>query len=707
MSEELNIHDYLKFKSTLTFSSESCLSYIRKQNSNKVLEEEKKELQEQLETLEARCDSLLQEVAELRQTTQRAADLEQSYSEISNQNDKLKEYVDSLVDRDLCKHCDSNYRNNGRTYNELDKLFLSDCQTGEKVTLQYNNEKKSAYQFLSEEDKDKVRNVVYIMDKFCISDAAYHEFSMTNNDGLPRSYLIKQCRQDLNKVYSISRTPGEWPGAQLSFKDKFNHQLSKKMEKLGDKMLTTQRVKISGDGAKMSRISNFVVPSFSLLSEGEKVMSTKGIHTVAILNGKEDYGVLQTAGKNLFKEINDLIATREINVDGKKINLEFYLGGDYKDGLALTQYCVRIFFTMFQRIGYLPVIDASATEFSTIHAILKRCTGIADKLQLRFATLVFDEAIYSKVQQIRLRNDLDRTKSETHKKSVNEAKSTISNMTNPFIGEQIGLVNISNGMEVDAFTADGILNAEELGEYQFSEFCQKNLFTDDPDIFNSIKKNKLKTFSSDNIKIKNCKGQLIALKTDRNLFAWLLVMSKSQELDLKELLSYSLSDYPLSLAMVTGGLVKTAKSKMFEILKSMVEDPVVNFESIGERNALIVDAFVILHAMKGSWKTISDFADATFALLMKLARQSKAVRLDFVEDRYPVISIKNAERSRRAAQGVQRVPEQKSECSKAVENVHELWREQRIVSEYECTYETSKLNNLECMYITSKDNAIY
>jgi hypothetical protein len=49
-------------------------------------------------------------------------------------------------------------------------------------------------------------------------------------------------------------------------------------------------------------------------------------------------------------------------------------------------------------------------------------------------------------------------------------------------------------VEVDAFTADGILNAEELGEYQFSEFCQKNLFTDNPDIFNSIKNNKLKTF---------------------------------------------------------------------------------------------------------------------------------------------------------------------------------------------------------------------
>lgn len=48
------------------------------------------------------------------------------------------------------------------------------------------------------------------------------------------------------------------------------------MEKLGDQMSCTQSVKISGDGAKMSRITNFVVLSFALLSEGEKVMSTKG-----------------------------------------------------------------------------------------------------------------------------------------------------------------------------------------------------------------------------------------------------------------------------------------------------------------------------------------------------------------------------------------------------------------------------------------------
>jgi hypothetical protein len=48
------------------------------------------------------------------------------------------------------------------------------------------------------------------------------------------------------------------------------------MNQLGDKMCHTQNIKISGDGAKMSRNTGFVVLSFSILSEGDKVMSTKG-----------------------------------------------------------------------------------------------------------------------------------------------------------------------------------------------------------------------------------------------------------------------------------------------------------------------------------------------------------------------------------------------------------------------------------------------
>ena len=53
------------------------------------------------------------------------------------------------------------------------------------------------------------------------------------------------------------------------------------------------------------------------------------------------------------------------------------------------------------KAGYLPVINASQTQYSTINAILTISKEIADKLQLKYAVLVFDEAVYSKIEHIR------------------------------------------------------------------------------------------------------------------------------------------------------------------------------------------------------------------------------------------------------------------------------------------------------------------
>lgn len=360
MSEVLNIHEYLKFQSKISFSTEGCLNYLRRQNSREVfitfsipcdilirwrelkvlkklpvsyvellylsqsvpgcflkeeakvrvekrlaelcssaasfcsgisgskrvkrrqqvkklaihrhevqdvnnllstvqcLEKENAELQEKVKTLENKCESLLKEVADFTKDVHRLAELEESFMVLSDENNEFQEYVQKLLDKESCNHCDHNYTNKGATYDQvsytqkrrklkelktkaetalwfletfgfkLDKLSLTDL-SGDKVSLEYNGATKSAYHSLSEEEKDKVKNVVHIMDAFCVSDAAYHELSMTEHEGLPRSYLIKQCRQDLNKLYSISRTPGEWPGAQLSFMEELHYQLSKQV----------------------------------------------------------------------------------------------------------------------------------------------------------------------------------------------------------------------------------------------------------------------------------------------------------------------------------------------------------------------------------------------------------------------------------------------------------------------------------------------
>ena len=144
-------------------------------------------------------------------------------------------------------------------------------------------------------------------------------------------------------------------------------------------------------------------------------------------------------------------------------------------------------------------------------------------------------------------------------------------MANPFSADinEKELSSITTGMEVNSSVANGILAAREIGEKQFLEFCSKNLLRDKLDIFQKLTKNKLRTFVSKKLIMKDSKGQQIAVKSSRDLFAGLLVISKTRDIDLMELLSYSLCNHPLALSTVSGSLVKTAKSKMLQLLEDM------------------------------------------------------------------------------------------------------------------------------------------
>ena len=52
-------------------------------------------------------------------------------------------------------------------------------------------------------------------------------------------------------------------------------------------------VKISGDGARMTKNSSFILMSFALLHSDDEVMAAKGNHTIAAVKGKEDYNTLK------------------------------------------------------------------------------------------------------------------------------------------------------------------------------------------------------------------------------------------------------------------------------------------------------------------------------------------------------------------------------------------------------------------------------
>ena len=87
------------------------------------------------------------------------------------------------------------------------------------------------YRDLPEKEKQDIQQVLFIMDKFRIGEAAYHEITCSSGgDDLPRSYLVKQCKEDLNKLCSIERTPGEASGAAFNFHDELNTMIEKMVE---------------------------------------------------------------------------------------------------------------------------------------------------------------------------------------------------------------------------------------------------------------------------------------------------------------------------------------------------------------------------------------------------------------------------------------------------------------------------------------------
>lgn len=157
------------------------------------------------------------------------------------ENAHLWEYFDKISEQEGFRNCGKNTnevkeRQERRKIRELKTyvkalwfagtfgLQLSSVEfkddTGKFHTMEYHTEErgKKSYNELTDEEKEKVQQILFLTDKFCISEAAYHELIMSaDGEHLPRSYIVKQCKTHLNSLCHISRIPGGEEGAQLDF----------------------------------------------------------------------------------------------------------------------------------------------------------------------------------------------------------------------------------------------------------------------------------------------------------------------------------------------------------------------------------------------------------------------------------------------------------------------------------------------------------
>lgn len=212
------------------------------------------------------------------------------------------------------------------------ELFHLRMQDEEGVLHNINYQAPSSsggYANLTEGEKQRVEQVLYLLDKFCVGNEVYYELSMIV-EGSPKSYLIKQSRMELNKTCHIERTPGHLLGAYINFKSTLSEHVRMLLDEKPELKNSTIQIKRSGDGARMSRTTNFMLMSFALLQQDEMVMSSKHNKTFAIINGPEKYETLKISLSKSFDEVNDLIEKGTLSVNGQEVQLQFFLGGDMK-----------------------------------------------------------------------------------------------------------------------------------------------------------------------------------------------------------------------------------------------------------------------------------------------------------------------------------------------------------------------------------------
>ena len=84
------------------------------------------------------------------------------------------------------------------------------------------------------------------------------------------------------------------------------------------------------DGTHVARSAGMCLMSFSVTSPGARMSKAACHHAVAVVKGQESYTLYNTSFRNIFNSINALAASKCLDINGKEMAIDVYLGGDYK-----------------------------------------------------------------------------------------------------------------------------------------------------------------------------------------------------------------------------------------------------------------------------------------------------------------------------------------------------------------------------------------
>ena len=137
---------------------------------------------------------------------------------------------------------------------------------------------------------------------------------------LPRLYKLKQLSKLLNSQWDIKPCPDN-NGIQQSLASRVIERVKFLLKQGKISEGDVLRLKLSGDGTKICRKLNMINITFTMLNEGKLAMSPCGNHTLAIINGTENYKALKNTLSDLIKEVTEL---KSITVNELTFEIEYF-----------------------------------------------------------------------------------------------------------------------------------------------------------------------------------------------------------------------------------------------------------------------------------------------------------------------------------------------------------------------------------------------
>ena len=179
---------------------------------------------------------------------------------------------------------------------------------------------------LTDDQLDNVSLLIYVKDKFQISDKAWQELSFQAKD-LPSTYSIKKRIELLNTRWNVFPTPGTADGVQMKLKDRLIEQTQRLIKDKKLENCNNLNVKVSGDGTRIGKRLQLLNVTYTIINEGNVAMSEKGNYVIAVIKTKDDYIGIRDSLSDLRDEMRNLSS---ITCGGKTFQIEYFLGGDWK-----------------------------------------------------------------------------------------------------------------------------------------------------------------------------------------------------------------------------------------------------------------------------------------------------------------------------------------------------------------------------------------